>query len=72
MSLQLLRNRRQIEKLYHGLEMVRANMKSLILDNIENLTAENMTQLEKEEEKLLNRIVMLKSILNKNHQIQEI
>ena len=69
MSLQLLRNRRQIEKLYNGLEMVRANMKSLILDNIENLTAENMTLLEQEEEKLLGRIVMLKSLLYRNHQI---
>ena len=72
MSLQLLRNRRQIEKLYHGLEMVRANMKSLILDNIENLSAENMTQLEKEEEKLLSRIVMLKTILHNKQHIQEI
>jgi hypothetical protein len=39
-------------------------MRSLMLDNIENLTLENLIQLEKQEEKILHRIMKLKSLLH--------
>ena len=55
--------RSQIENLYQHLELVRLNMRSLINDNIENLTSDNLYLLEMEEEKLINKIIKLKTIL---------
>jgi hypothetical protein len=64
MSIIHLTNRRKIESLYDGLEIIRRKMRSLMLDNIENLTLENLIQLEKQEEKILHRIMKLKSLLH--------
>ncbi len=63
MGLHLLERRRQIESIYRSLEIVRYNMRSLLTDNVENLTLDNIQILELEEEKLLSRIVKLKSLL---------
>ena len=62
MGVQWLDRRQQIESLYHHLELVRANMKALITNNLENLTPDNVQLLEMEEEKILSRIVKLKAL----------
>ena len=62
MGVQWLERRKQIESLYHHLELVRANMKSLITNNHENFTPDNIQLLEIEEEKILSRIVKLKTL----------
>jgi len=63
MELQLHERRNQIEAMYHNLEIVRSNMRSLITNNFENLTSDNLHLLELEEEKLLSRIIKLKTLL---------
>ena len=62
MGINWLEKRNQIESLYHNLELVRSNMKSLITKNLENLTSDNLYLLELEEEKILSRIIKLKTI----------
>ena len=64
MGIHLQHRRNQIESLYHHLELVRLNMKTLITNNLENLTSDNLHILELEEEKILSRILKLKTFLN--------
>ena len=64
MIAELKERRNQIERLYHRLEMVRALMKALIIDNLENLTSDNIHILEMEEERIISRIIRLKTILH--------
>jgi type III secretory pathway lipoprotein EscJ len=66
MEIQYSYRREQIEKLYYNLEIVRSNMKDLITNNLENLTPDNLHILELEEEKILSRILKLKTLLNIN------
>lgn len=64
MGVQFQRRRNQIENLYHHLEDVRTNMRSLITNNLDNLTLDNLHILEMEEERILSRILKLKTMLN--------
>ena len=61
MSLFFLETRREIEAMYRKLEVVRLDMKFLIINSIERLTSDNINLLELEEELLLGKIIKLKT-----------
>ena len=61
MSLFFLEKRRKIENMYRKLELVRLDMKFLLINNTECLTSDNINLLEMEEEALLGKIIKLKT-----------
>ena len=61
MRLFFLETRREIEAMYRKLEVVRLDMKFLIINSTERLTSDNINLLELEEEVLLGKIIKLKT-----------
>jgi len=61
MSLFFLERRREIEGMYGMLELVRLDMKFLLINNTDCLTSDNINLLELEEEMLLSKIIKLKT-----------
>ena len=62
MSILVLEKRRKMEFLYRELERVRNQMKSLLTINVDELTIGNIRLLELEEEKLLSKLLKMKTL----------
>jgi hypothetical protein len=63
MSLIYLKKRREIEGIYKKLELLRSDMKTMMVFGNEQFTLGNINLLEMEETKLINRLLRLKSLM---------